>query len=448
MRAALGFVVSLIVACAGPMGSAGQTSRPHGVAVRFHHLHYKVEDPGAALGDAANRLKGTRAIVQGIGVGVRIGREYVLFDRAAGESGDAAVRTRNAGDAYSEAVLWLTSRGLQASPASLAETSIPRGVSSAAFDHIAFAADDPRAVLAALAETPIARTDDTAVFRLPSGLVLEIVRDTDRPDTHWCPMHPDIRAPGEGTCPICRMALVPIPPPRIGEYRLDVTLTSRDGGGASGLSLMVRDPDSGDRVSRFLDVHERPFHLFVVSRDLATFAHVHPESQDDGTLVLTHELAPGEYMLIADFLPAGGTSQLVQRAIVTPGYSGPLFAPAPVLETLASEQVVGGLRIHLEATAIVPRRPSQLRFTISDVDSGRPIRDLEPYLGAPGHLLAVSPDLTMAIHAHPEGGPTSGPVVTFDPVLPAPGRYKIWVQLQRKGEVITAPFVIEASELR
>jgi hypothetical protein len=448
MRAPLVFVVSLIVACAGPMGSAGQMPRAHGVAVRFHHLHYKVDDPGAALGEAASRLKGTRAIVQGIGVGVRIGREYVLFDRAAGEPGDASVRTRSAGDAYSEAVLWLTSHGVQTSPGSLAETSVPRGLSSAGFDHIAFAAADPHAVLAALAETPITRTDDVAAFRLPSGLVLEIVRDSDRPDTHWCPMHPDIRAPGDGTCPICRMALVPIPPPRIGEYRLDVTMAPRDGGGLSGLRLMVRDPDSGDRVSRFLDVHERPFHLFVVSRDLATFAHVHPEAHDDGTLVLTHELAPGEYMLIADFLPVGGTSQLVQRAIVTPGYSGPLFPPAPVLETLGSEQVVAGLRIQMEAASVVPRRPAQLRFTISDVDSGLPVMDLEPYLGAPGHLLVVSPDLTVAIHGHPDGGPTSGPVVTFDPVLPAPGRYKMWVQLQRKGEVITAPFIIEASELR
>jgi hypothetical protein len=448
MRAVLICVLSLTMACAGQMGSSGKTSRALGVAVRFHHLHYKVEDPGAALGDAANRLKATRAIVQGVGVGVRIGREYVLFDRAADATGDASVRTRTAGDAYAEAILWLTSRGLQASPESLADTSIPRGGPSGIFDHIAFAAENPSAVLVALAETPIARTDEVVAFRLPSGLVLEIVRDSDRPDTHWCPMHPDIRATSEGTCPVCRMALVPIPPPRIGEYRLDVAMTSRGDGGVSGLRLMVRDPDSGDRVSRFLDVHERPFHLFVVSRDLATFAHVHPETQDDGTLVLAHDLAPGEYMLVADFLPIGGTSQLVQRAIVTPGYSGPLFTPAPALETLASEQVVAGLRIQMEAASVVPRRPAHLRFTISHADSGQPVVDLEPYLGAPGHLLAVNPDLTVAIHGHPEGAPTSGPVLTFDPVLPAAGRYKLWVQLQRNGDVITAPFVIEASELR
>ena len=52
---------------------------------------------------------------------------------------------------------------------------------------------------------------------------------------------------------------------------------------------------------------------------------MHPDAKADGTVELRHDLRPGEYMLIADFLPAGGTPQLVQRAIVTPGYTGPLF---------------------------------------------------------------------------------------------------------------------------
>ena len=40
------------------------------VALRFHHLHYRVADPGAALGDAAEMFKGARTILQGLGVGL------------------------------------------------------------------------------------------------------------------------------------------------------------------------------------------------------------------------------------------------------------------------------------------------------------------------------------------------------------------------------------------
>ena len=54
------------------------------IAVRFHHLHYRVPDPGDALGDAAEAFEGTRTILQGLGVGVRVGTQYVLFDRQSG----------------------------------------------------------------------------------------------------------------------------------------------------------------------------------------------------------------------------------------------------------------------------------------------------------------------------------------------------------------------------
>jgi len=196
-------------------------------------------------------------------------------------------------------------------------------------------------------------------------------------------------------------------------------------------------------VSHLLDVHERPFHLFIVSRDLATFAHVHPERQPDGAFRVAHDLPPGEYVLLADFLPSGGTSQFVHKAIVTPGYSGPLFESLPDIPLMPSEHVVAGLRIRLEAPSPAARRPSVLRVQVSDAVTGTPVTDLEPYLGASAHLLIVNRDVTLAMHAHPEGNTTAGPLVAFGPVFPAPGRYKLWLQVQRKGEVITAPFVVE-----
>jgi hypothetical protein len=284
------------------------------------------------------------------------------------------------------------------------------------------------------------------LYRLPTSLGVEIVRDTDLPDTWWCPMHPDIRAPGAAACPICSMALVPIPPPRVGEYKLDVTIVPRSGGGASGLSLAVRDPDTGEPVTRFIDVHDRPLHLFVISRDLERFDHVHPERRDDGTFELRHELPAGEYMLIADFLPANGTMQMLQRAIVTPGFSGPLFAAAPTPPVSPVEQTAGGLRIRVEHEPLRPRRESLLRFVVSDAESGQPVTGLEPYLGATGHLLIVDNGLSTAVHGHPEGTRTTGPLVMFGPVFPAPGLYKMWVQFQRHGQIITAPFVVRVAE--
>jgi hypothetical protein len=57
-------------------------------------------------------------------------------------------------------------------------------------------------------------------------------------------------------------------------------------------------------------------------------------------------------------------------------------------------------------------------------------------------MLVVRADLGDAVHAHPEEIGTTGPTVTFHPLMPAEGDYKIWIQVQRGGRVLTAPFVI------
>jgi Heavy metal binding domain len=439
-RALLLLSSAVVVAAGQPAQRTASGDVPQ--AVRFHHLHYRVDDPGDALGVAADLFKGTRLILPGLGVGVRVGREYVLLDRPAVGSDDVP-RGRAPADVYAEAASWLTSQGLIVFPRSLAETAVSAPLADAALDHVAFAADDLRAASAAIKQKPLATTEDATRFALPSGAIVEIVRDTDRPDAYWCPMHPDVRLPVAGVCSRCGMALVPIPPPRIGEYRFDVFTTPRRGGGVSSFRFVVRDPETGAPVTSFIDVHERPFHLFVISRNLATFSHVHPELRADGSFELRHELPAGEYILIGDFLPAGGTPQVVQRAIVTPGYAGALFGPAPALQPGPVEQVRDGVRIKLESAAPRPRRTTLLTFHVSDPENGSPITDLEPYLGASGHLLIVSQDATAAIHAHPEGAATAGPTVSFDAVFPAPGRYKLWAQFQRKGRVVTVPFVID-----
>jgi Heavy metal binding domain len=438
-------VVALIAAAAlVTILDARQRDPAAGIPLRFHHLHYLVDDPGAALGRAADRLDGARAIVQGLGVGVRVGREYVLFDRDYGDRDrQNPAHASSAAHAYDNAVHWLAARGFTVRPRSLAETSIPESSGFGSLDHLAFAADDLAAAVAHAATTPLATTESAARFRLPTGATIEIVRDTDRPDTHWCPMHPDVRSASDAKCRICGMALVKIPPPRVGEYRLDVTLIPRRGGGISGLRFMVRDPETNDRVPGLMEVHERPFHLFVISRDLATFAHLHPVLEADGSLRLEHELPAGEYMLVADFLPAGGTPQMVQRAVVTPGYPGPLFAQPADIRMIPAEHEIGGLRVRMQAAPPAPRRETLIRFELSDMATRQPVTDLEPYLGASGHLLIVNQDLTAAVHGHPEGAGTRGPSVTFGPVFPAPGRYKLWVQFQRHGAIVTAPFVID-----
>ena len=426
--------------------------------LQVHHVHIAVPDPAAAMNDAAARLDGQPLILQGHGPAVRAGGVYLVFDRPEYlllDHANLMSRSRES-DVAASAVLdaalgWMRSNGLAVAPHDADAERLIRGTSHGTIVMVAFSSADPQAAVQSLRAKgidPMYTTGDATRYRVSPDLLVEITTETDRPDTHWCPMHPAIRAAGASTCPICRMDMVPIPPPRVGEYALDVvTSHGQRKGSVISLRLIVRDPHDGSAVTNFLDVHERPFHLFIIGRDLKTFVHTHPEQREGGVFVLEQALEPGEYMLIADFLPAGGTPQVVHRAIVTPGHTGPLFKDPPKLALSPAEQTIDGLRVKLAAAEVTALRPASLRFVVYDATTGAEVRDLEPYLGASGHLLIVNGSLTSALHGHPAGTQTAGPEILFDPVLPRAGLYKLWLQFQRKGRIVTVPFVIEVAPL-
>ena len=282
-------------------------------AVRFHHVHFRVGDPAVAMNEAATKLGGTRVIVSGLGVGVRTDDEFVLFDRL-DESDPPDLLQPDVARVYGSAVEWLHSRGISAVPASWASTRIVQA-HTGRYHHLGFVTADYEATIGRIGVTPVKRTSESALFDAGGGVLVEIVRENDLPDVFWCPMHPDVRSGTAGKCPLCRMDLVPMPPPKLGEYRMDVTL-ERNTGGMTGMRLAIREPASNLLVRAFRTVHEKTLHLFIVSRDLEYFAHVHPEQLKDGSFRLDHPLASGEYMLIADFLPEDGTTQMIQRAII------------------------------------------------------------------------------------------------------------------------------------
>ncbi len=439
-------VLALAAWIAAPSAFIGQIPPP---SVRFHHFHFRVADPAKAMNETAAAFNGTRVLLRGLGVGVRIGREYALFDRF--EPTDSLQPLSGVASAYESARQWLLGHGIQIETD---DGSSRRGLASMLnremLDHLAFTSADTSAVVSALIDhgaAPWRQTDESRFFK--TGTVgVEIVRDIDAPDAFWCPMHPDIRSSTAGKCPLCRMELVPIPPPRLGEYWMDVAVTAGPGGrGASKLRLTLEDPITRRPVSAFATIHERLLHLFVIDRQLEYFRHLHPQQLADGTFELRENIPPGEFMVIADFLPMTGRAQMLQRAIVTPGYRGSLFpAVAHLNSDVGLEKTGDGVRVSLQASGLKAGKEATLRFTLTDAVTKAPVTDLEPFLGAPGHMLLVNANLTDANHVHPEEPATTGPVITFQPLMPAPVMYKIWLQFQRRGTVTTVPFVVSVDE--
>ena len=293
--------------------------------------------------------------------------------------------------------------------------------------------------------------------------------------TAWvCPMHSDYTADADGKCPRCGMALVHAAPFDVRDYRLDFTTVPAvvKPGQKATLRFKIIHPGTGNIIKKFEVVHERQYHLFVISQDMEYFQHIHPLEQADGTWVIDVTLPKaGYYKVLSDFLPRGGSSQFIARPLVTAGYDGDLIAASA---HLAPDAVLTKADDDITATvAFDPRQflvglYGHLTYHLTDTATGKPITDLQTYLGAFGHTLIMSEDMAEYVHSHPldilarpddDGGAPvfqippdadletlrGGPDVTFEGLMPKPGRYRAWTQFRRHDKLHTFAFTFNVT---
>ena len=274
---------------------------------------------------------------------------------------------------------------------------------------------------------------------------------------YTCMMHPDIHQSQEGKCPKCGMVLVQVKPSFGGEYQFTVSTDPAvpKAGAKTRLRFVIQDPQTGAQVKNYVLNHERLFHLFIVSHDLSIYEHLHPALKQDGSFELDVRFPlSGRYKLHGDFFPVGGTLQTFHRAILAAGDpAASIPATFTITPDATSVKTVDGLTARLEFGSGVPRTGVliPLKYTLTDSRTGKPVKDLQPYLGAWGHTLILSEDQAEYLHSHPtvtipDGSRRKdlhgGPEIEFQTMFPVPGNYRIWTQFQRDGRVITIPFTV------
>jgi len=244
------------------------------------------------------------------------------------------------------------------------------------------------------------------------------------------------------------------PSARVRPYRLEVVSSppAPAAGEPAQLDLTVRLENSPElrEVVDFDLVHERPMHLFLVRRDLAYFAHEHPEIVSPGVFRMRYKFpAPGEYRLFADVAPKDAGSQVVTTKLsVRPGAAEPP-PPSPMPSSPVLQARAEGVAVELELPqgGLVAGRSSTVTARLSDA-KGRPVENLEPWLGALAHLILIQQDAETFAHAHPdEREPSLGRNgrIPFLVRLPKPGLYRGWLQFQRGGRVVTEELALEAA---
>jgi len=239
------------------------------------------------------------------------------------------------------------------------------------------------------------------------------------------------------------------PAPR--PFRVD--LVSKPGkpkaGEEAALEIRIRHRDRPkENFSAFEVVHEKLMHLLIVRDDLGYFGHEHPAASADGAF--RHRVTfptAGDYHLFFDIAPRGAGSQVLMAKLRVQGKGSARYdltrgdrSPIKKMENM---------QIELDTSAGLPaRRTTAIVFRLQDT-AGKPITDLQPYLGAMGHLILIHQDAVTFVHSHPDeriDGVGRDGKVPFLVRFPKPGLYRGWSQFQRNGAVHTTDFIVEASE--
>jgi hypothetical protein len=266
---------------------------------------------------------------------------------------------------------------------------------------------------------------------------------------------------------------------------LQISAALEDGGR---LTLRLTDPGwlRWRKVDDLIPDHYHLMHLYVLSLpDMDRVWHLHPDQVEPGAFA--RDLPPmpaGRYALYGDIVHANGLPETLVTEVNLPAVpgkplegddsagSGPPLSGADANRTVA--QLPDGARMVWERNpgSLHSKRPMFFRFRLEDAD-GKPARDLELYMGMPGHAAFVRSDRTVFAHVHPSGSvpmaslsltqnaggdgsaAMSGmghsmmghsmtqalpPEVSFPYGFPRPGNYRIYVQVKRGGKVETGVF--------
>ncbi|MCX6399968.1 MAG: hypothetical protein NTX33_08575 [Propionibacteriales bacterium] len=207
------------------------------------------------------------------------------------------------------------------------------------------------------------------------------------------------------------------------------------------VAFTITGPD-GKPVTSYDVEHEKQLHLIAVRRDFSGFQHVHPVlDEESGVWSIDLDLTPGTWRLFADFKATGADALTLGTDLAVEGDHRPA-SPAAENRTATVDDYEVTLEGDLTAGA-------DAQLTLSITRDGEPVTDLQPYLGAYGHLVALRDGDLAYLHVHPDGEPDDdttepGPDVVFHTAVPSAGTYHLYLDFQHDGVVRTAAFTVSA----
>jgi hypothetical protein len=219
-------------------------------------------------------------------------------------------------------------------------------------------------------------------------------------------------------------------------------------GKAQTVTLTLTDAKTGAPIGpNELEIaHTKKLHLLIIDESLTDYQHIHP----------VPGAKPGEWVF--DFAPKFARTYRVwtdtkrngadQEYVFGDLPAGSQKAPAPAAKPIVSAEL-DGLKFSLSFDGPVKAGEGVMgSVAVVDAKSGKPFTQLQPIMGAFGHVVAFSRDWGSIEHVHPLGDePTkdtdrSGPVIGFHMEPQNAGVLKIFVQILGGGKETIVAFTI------
>lgn len=207
---------------------------------------------------------------------------------------------------------------------------------------------------------------------------------------------------------------------------------------AGSLRFQIKGPD-GKPVTAYEPDQTKLMHLFLIRSDLTGYQHQYPTMAPDGTWTAPVAIPqPGRYRAYVSFIAKAGdgkaTPLILSDTVTMPGSSSTAALPAP-----SRKATVDGYTATLSGEAMAGR---QHALTVTVSKGGKPVTNLQPYLGTWANLTAFHQGDLAFTHLHPETTATAGPKLAFNAMFPRAGTYRLFLQFQTGGVLHTAAFTL------
>ncbi len=225
--------------------------------------------------------------------------------------------------------------------------------------------------------------------------------------------------------------------------------------------------DKGEVVKNYAIRHEKIMHFILVRKDLQNFQHLHPEFNEatgEFTVKITFP-EDGPYRLFPDFTPGDDNPQKLPVTVYQDIDVGNInnYSTEKVVPDSEAKKTYDDYGV-VTAFPKNAKKQQEITYTLNITKAGKPVTNLENYLGALGHSVILKEGTLDFIHTHALEGDTadntqghsmngpqketkvkSGPDITFATTFPESGIYKIFTQFLHEGNIQTLDYSVRVN---